>query len=308
MNTPPCTPQNNTSYHQAATPNSAHQDQPHSMISMKTTLKMAPLSLGALANTTTTLDDLLLPVVADGYKYPTPSPTDSAGRGGSYSPTEDPHMTSLHHTNMTSGELLLSPDSQPAMSPDMIGCKRSYRGSSLDSHNSNSLERYHSNRLKNFRGNSLDSIRDDPLQLGDGNLEDAIITDGNLSTCDLSDVSVSDILNEVHASLEDVTSTYQPSTQCGPTSQSPITSTTISFGDITNSSNLFGFTMMSSSANKSANRMLRDPQGVRQRYAGVAPSKHRSADKEAAIRSIVDSFHQAEQMVPANEVLPTYTT
>ena len=35
--------------------------------------------------------------------------------------------------------------------------------------------------------------------------------------------------------------------------------------------------------------------------------KHRLSDKEAAIRSIVDSFHQAEQMVPANEVLPTYT-
>ncbi|XP_065895430.1 uncharacterized protein [Dysidea avara] len=306
INTPPCTPLNssNTSCHKAATPISAHHDKPlhHSIMSMKTTLKMAPLSLGAISNTTTTLDDLLLPVVADGYKYPTPSPTDSAGRGGSYSPTEDTHMTSLHHTNIAGGELLLSPDSQPALSPDMIGCKRGYCGSSLDSHNSNSLERHH--------GNSLNSIKDDPLLLGDGNLDDMLMTNSNLATYDLSDVSVSDILNEVQASLD--TTTYQPTTHCGPTSQQqpPITNNAISFADITNSSNLFGFTMMSSSTANSANRMLHDPLGVRQRYAGVSPSsvsKHRSPDKEAAIRNIVDSFHQAEQMVPANEVLPTYT-
>ena len=40
-----------------------------------------------------------------------------------------------------------------------------------------------------------------------------------LTTCDFSDVSVSDILNEVQVSLDDINSTYHPSTQSGPTSQ-----------------------------------------------------------------------------------------
>jgi len=294
MNTPPCTPLNssNSSFHKANTPISAHHDQ-HCIVSMKTTLKMAPLSLGAISNTSTTLDDLLLPVAADGYKYPTPSPTDSAGRGGSYSPTEDAHMTSLHHTNLVGGEVLLSPESQPALSPDMIGCKRRHRGNSLDSQNSNSLGRHHSKGLDTF------SLEDDKLRLGDGNLDDMIVTNSNLATYDLSDVSVSDILNEVQASLDDVNT---PTTHSSLTSQPQISNSAISFADITNSSNLLGFTT------SSANKMLSDPQGVRQRYASFSPSsKHRSADKEAAIRSIVDSFHQVEQMVPANEVLPTYT-
>ena len=294
MNTPPCTPLNssNISCHKTNTPISTHHDQPlhHSFVSMKTTVKMAPLSLGAISKTSTTLDDLLLPVAADGYKYPTPSPTDSAGRGGSYSPTEDTHMTSLHHVG---GELLLSPESQPAMSPDMVGYKHRHRGNSLDSHNSNSLERHHDSSLAN--------IKDDQLLLRDGSLDEMIMTNSSLATYDLGNVSVSDILNEVQASLDDV---HQPTTHCDPTSQPPITNSVISFADITNSSNLFGFT------SNSANKVLHDPHGVRQRYAGVSPcsvSKHRSSDKEAAIRSIVDSFHQAEQMVPANEVLPTYT-
>ena len=69
------------------------------MISTNRSSRMSPLSLFDVTSITPTLDDLLLPVVADGYKYPTPSLTDSGGRGGCYSPTEEAaYMThnSLH--------------------------------------------------------------------------------------------------------------------------------------------------------------------------------------------------------------------
>lgn len=278
----------------AATPVSVHHDyspQP-AMISTSKGNRMSPLSLSDVTNIAPTLDDLLLPVVADGYKYPTPSPTDSGGRGGSYSPTEDAHMThsSLHCTNI-SADLLMSPDSQPSLSPDMIR---------YGSHHSN---------------NSYDN----------GNLDDLLTTScgntTNLTSFDLTNISVSDILSEVQASLDsDIvsTSTDIATSQCSPltsvTNTRPVPqnvdTTLLSFGDLTNSSNLLGFTMSSSLG--PTNRVSHDPSGVRQRYGGAAPSsvagsKRRSAEKEAAIRSIVDSFHQVEQMVPANETMPSYT-
>lgn len=255
---------------------------------------MSPLSLGDVTNIAPTLDDLLLPVVADGYKYPTPSPTDSGGRGGSYSPTEDAaHMThnSLHCTNNISTDLLMSPDSQPSLSPDMIG----YSG-----HHGNSS--YDNSRFDNLLATSCSNTT-------------------NLTAFDLNNVSVSDILSEVQASLDsdNVTTAADMTSQCSPltstSSARPSTqnadTTLLSFGDLTNSSNLLGFTMMSSSLGATS-KVSRDPTGVRQRYGGVAPSsmagtKRRSAEKEAAIRSIVDSFHQVEQMVPANEMMPNYT-
>lgn len=250
---------------------------------------MSPLSLGDVTNIAPTLDDLLLPVVADGYKYPTPSPTDSGGRGGSYSPTEDAaHMT---HCTSISADLLMSPDSQPSLSPDMTG----YSG-----HHGNSS--YDNNRFDNLLATSCSNTT-------------------NLTAFDLNNVSVSDILSEVQASLDsdivttaaDMTSQCSPLTSAGsagPNTQNADT-TLLSFGDLTNSSNLLGFTMMSSSLGATS-KVSRDPLGVRQRYGGVAPSsmagtKRRSAEKEAAIRSIVDSFHQVEQMVPANEMMPNYT-
>ena len=243
---------------------------------------MSPLSLENVTNIAPTLNDLLLPVVADGYKYPTPSPTDSAGRGGSYSPTEEAHMTHI------SADLLMSPDSQPSLSPDLIG---------YGSHHGNS----------NYDNSSLDNL----LTTSGGNTT-------NLTSFDLSSVSVSDILSEVQASL-DTDTTNITTSQCNPLTSANNTtpvlqsadSTLLSFGDLTNSSNLLGFTMISSSLGATS-RVQHDPSGARQRYSGVAPSnkagaKRRSAEKEAAIRSIVDSFHQVEQMVPANEMMPNYT-
>ena len=280
----------------ATTPIGAHHDYSpqQAMISTSRGNRMSPLSLGDVTNIAPTLDDLLLPVVADGYKYPTPSPTDSGGRGGSYSPTEDAaHMThnSLHCTNI-SADLLMSPDSQPTLSPDMIA---------HSNHHGNS----------NYDNGNLDNL----LATSCGNPT-------NLTTSfDLNNVSVSDILSEVQASLDnDVTTSADVSTsQCSPltsasnirTTPQNVDTTLLSFGDLTNSSNLLGFTMMSSSLGATG-RVPRDPSGVRQRYGGVAPSsmagtKRRSAEKEAAIRSIVDSFHQVEQMVPANEMMPNYT-
>lgn len=274
----------------ATTPVGAHHDyspQP-TMISSVKSSRMSPLSLENVTNIAPTLDDLLLPVVADGYKYPTPSPTDSGGRGGSYSPTEDTHMThtSLHCTNI-SADLLMSPDSQPSLSPDMIGYGSHHGNSNLD----------------------------DLLAARCGNTT-------NLSSFDLNNVSVSDILSEVQASLDNdivatssdiTTSQCNPLTSIGNAGSSPqnADSTFLSFGGLTNSSNLLGFTMMSPSQGATS-RVQHDPTGVRQRYGGVAPSnkagsKRRSAEKEAAIRSIVDSFHQVEQMVPANETMPNYT-
>ena len=280
----------------ATTPISAHHDYSprQTMISTSRGSRMSPLSLGDVTNITPTLDDLLLPVVADGYKYPTPSPTDSGGRGGSYSPIEDAaHMThnSLHCTNI-SADLLMSPDSQPSLSPDMIG---------YSSHHGNSS--YDNNRFDNLLATSC------------GNTT-------NLTAFDLNNVSVSDILSEVQASLDsDIVTTGADvvTSQCSPLTSTSSTrpstqnadTTLLSFGDLTNSSNLLGFTMMSSSLGATS-KVSHDPTGVRQRYGGVAPSsmagtKRRSAEKEAAIRSIVDSFHQVEQMVPANEMMPNYT-
>lgn len=279
----------------ATTPIGAHHDYSprQTMISTSRGSRMSPLSLGDVSNMPPTLDDLLLPVVADGYKYPTPSPTDSGGRGCSYSPTEDAHMThtSLQGTNI-SADLLMSPDSQPSLSPDMIG---------YSSHHGNS----------SFDNSHLDNL----LATSCGNTT-------NLTSFDLNNVSVSDILSEVQASLDGdivATTTDIATSQCSPltsassTRPSPqnVDTTLLSFGDLTNSSNLLGFTMMSSSLG-ATNRVPRDPTGVRQRYGGAAPSsmagtKRRSAEKEAAIRSIVDSFHQVEQMVPANEMIPNYT-
>lgn len=271
----------------AATPISAHHDcsPEHTMMSSKVN-RMSPLSLRNVTNIAPTLDDLLLPVVADGYKYPTPSPTDSGGRGCSYSPTEEPHTTP-QYTGI-SADLLMSPDSQPSLSPDMIGYSSHHGNSSFD-----------------------------------GSLDDLLATNTtNLTSFDLNSVSVSDILSEVQASLDNdivTTSTDVASNQCSPlTSVSntgpylqSVDTTMLSFGNLTNSSNLLGFAMTSSSPG-ATNRMSHDPMGVRQRYGGAAPSsvagtKRRSAEKEAAIRSIVDSFHQVEQMVPANEMMPNYT-
>ena len=302
LSTPPCTPMTASSVvttpsKLATTPIGAHHDYSpqQTMISTSRGSRMSPLSLGDVNNVAPTLDDLLLPVVADGYKYPTPSPTDSGGRGGSYSPTEDAaHMThgSLHCTNI-SADLLMSPDSQPTLSPDMIG---------YNSHHGNS----------GYDNGNLDNL----LATSCGN------TTNLTSSFDLNNVSVSDILSEVQASLDhdtvatsadNSTSQYSPLTSIGNTRASPqnVDTTLLSFGDLTNSSNLLGFTMMSSSL-EATGRVPRDPSGVRQRYGGVAPSsmagtKRRSAEKEAAIRSIVDSFHQVEQMVPANEMMPNYT-
>ena len=256
------------------------------MISTSKGNRMSPLSLGDVTDIAPTLDDLLLPVVPDGYKYPTPSPTDSAGRGGSYSPTEEAHMTRY------AADLLMSPDSQPSMSPDMIG------------HNS-----HHDN------GSYVKSRFDNLLATSCSNTT-------NLTGFDLNNVSVSDILSEVQASLDSdivatsadvATNQRSPLTSAASNRQSPqhADATLLSFGDLTNSSNLLGFAMMSSSPGATG-RVLHDPTGVRQRYGGPAPSsmagtKRRSAEKEAAIRSIVDSFHQVEQMVPANEMIPNYT-
>ena len=249
---------------------------------------MSPLTLADVTDIAPTLDDLLLPVVADGYKYPTPSPTDSAGRGGSYSPTEEAHMT--HCTNI-SADLLMSPDSQASMSPDIVG---------YNSHHGNGS--YEKSRFDNLLATSCSNAT-------------------NLAGYDLN-VSVSDILSEVQASLDGdivATSADVATNQCSPLTsaasnrQSPqhVDATLLSFGNLTNSSNLLGFAMMSSSPGVTG-RVSHDPTGVRQRYGGPAPSsmagtKRRSAEKEAAIRSIVDSFHQAEQMVPANEMIPNYT-
>lgn len=278
----------------ATTPISAHHDYSpqQTMISTKDS-RMSPLLLKDIANTTPSLDDLLLPVVADGYKYPTPSPTDSAGRGGSYSPTEEAYMTqtTLHCTNI-SADLLMSPDSQPSLSPDFIG---------YGSHHGT--------------GSNLDNL-----------LATSCSNTTNLTSLELNSVSVSDILSEVQASLDNddvvTTSANITATQYNPLISASNTiptrpthqnadSTLLSFGDLTNSSNLLGFTMMSPSLG-ATNKLSRDPTGVRQRYGGVAPSnvagsKRRSAEKEAAIKSIVDSFHQVEQMVPANEMVPSYT-
>ena len=280
----------NTPCKLATTPIGAQHDysSQQTMIYTSKGNRMSPLSLGDVANIAPTLDDLLLPVVADGYKYPTPSPTDSAGRGGSYSPTEDAHMThgSLQCTNI-SADLLMSPDSQPSLSPDMIGYSNHHGNSNLD------------NLLATSCGNTA-----------------------NLTSFDLNSVSVSDILSEVQASLDSdivatskdvTTSQSNPLASVNSTRPSAhnVDTTLLSFGDITNSSNLLGFTMMSSSLGATS-RVPHDPTGVRQRYGGAAPSsmagsKRRSAEKEAAIRSIVDSFHQVEQMVPANEMMPNYT-
>ena len=181
----------------------------------------------------------------------------------------------------------MSPDSQPSLSPDMIGYSNHHGNSNLD------------NLLATSCGNTA-----------------------NLTSFDLNSVSVSDILSEVQASLDsDIVATSKDVTtsQCNPLtsvnstrpSAHNVDTTLLSFGDITNSSNLLGFTMMSSSLGATS-RVPHDPTGVRQRYGGAAPSsmagsKRRSAEKEAAIRSIVDSFHQVEQMVPANEMMPNYT-
>ena len=156
----------------------------------------------------------------------------------------------------------MSPDSQPSLSPDMIGYSSRHGNNSYDNNRFNNL-------LVTSCGNTT-----------------------NLMAFDLNNVSVSDILSEVQALLDsDIVTTaadivtsqcssLTPTSSTRPSTQNADT-TLLSFGDLTNSSNLLGFTMMSSSLGATS-KVARDPTGVRQRYSGVAPSsmagtKHRSA-------------------------------
>ena len=175
LSTPMCTLMTasnvvNTPYKLATTPIGAQHDysSQQTMIYISKGSRMSPLSLGDAANIYLSHPWWsVLPVVDDSYKYPIHGPTDSNGCGGSYSPTEDAHMAhgSLQCTNIST-DLLMSPDSQPSLSTDMIGYSSHYGNSNLD------------NLLATSCGNTT-----------------------NLTSFNLNSVSVSDILSEVQASL-----------------------------------------------------------------------------------------------------------